>query len=344
MSSPRFSVVIPTRARAATLRHALRTCVDQGFDDYEVIVSDNFSGPDTKAVVDELGSPRVRYVRTAEPAAMSASWEFAVGHARGEYVVLVGDDDGLLPHALEGLDRLARDTGARAIRWDAAYYTWPDVAMPGQGDYLRVPTGREVRERDGLEVVRAVAGFREFYTALPMLYNAAVHRDVLAALRARCGRVFPHPVPDVYSGFAVAACAGTFVSVAAPMGVSGQSGASNGIATLFNRGTNAIDAEFHALNARAGLRHETAVPDLPVYPHVPVADSFACAKRLLFPGDPAAVDRRALARACVAGARVPAREWPEARARVRVALADDPELVAWFDTELAGAPYRPPPP
>ncbi len=82
MSAPRFSVVIPTRERADTLRFALRTCLDQAFDDYEVIVSDNFSSPATRGVVDEAAAPKVRYVRTPEPVAMSTNWEFAVAHAR----------------------------------------------------------------------------------------------------------------------------------------------------------------------------------------------------------------------------------------------------------------------
>ena len=156
-------------------------------------------------------------------------------------------------------------------------------------------------ERDGADAIRAVAEFREFYTDLPMLYNAAVHRDVLAELRQRTGRVFPHPIPDVYSGFAVAHVAGRYLSTTVPMTVSGQSRASNGIASLFNRGRSEIDREFHALNARDGLLLEPAVPDLPVFPHVPVADSFAFAKRVLFLDAKACLDRRALTAACVAG-------------------------------------------
>lgn len=343
MAGPKFSVVIPTRERAGTLRFALRTCLDQTFDDYEVVVSDNFSSPETRAVVDECGSPRVRYVRTAEPVAMSTNWEFGVGHARGEYVLVIGDDDGLLPHALRELDALSRKPHAKAIRWAAAYYSWPDFALPGQSDYLRVPMGCALYERDGAEAIAAVAGFREFYTELPMLYNAAVHRDLLDALRRRTGRVFPHPIPDVYTGFAVAHAAGRYLSTTVPMTVSGQSGASNGVATLFNRGRSAIDREFSALNARDGLRSEPTVPDVPAFPHVPVADTFAFAKRVLFPELPFDLDRRELARACVAGARVAEADWPAALAAVRASLGDAPELVVWFDAELAQAPYAPPP-
>jgi hypothetical protein len=344
MSTVKFSVVIPTRERADTLRFALDTCLDQAFDDYEIVVSDNFSSPATRAVVDAAGSDRVRYVRTSEPVAMSTSWEFGVGHARGEYVILLGDDDGLLPHALAELDRVTRARPTMAVRWDAAYYTWPTFALPGQGNYLRVPLGGALVERDGAEVIRAVAEFREFYTELPMLYNAAVHRDVLSELRRATGRVFPHPIPDVYSGFAVAHAAGRFLSTAVPMTVSGQSRASNGIATLFHHGRSEIGREFHALNVRAGLRPEPTVPDLPVFPHVPVADSFAFAKRALFPDSDATLDRRALAAACVAGARVAERDWPAALGAIRSSLDDVPELREWFDDELADAPYREPDP
>ena len=343
MSAVKFSVVIPTRERAETLRFALRTCLDQTFDDYEIIVSDNFSSPATRAVVDECRSPKVRYVRTAEPVAMSTNWEFAVSHARGAFVLLIGDDDGLLPHALTELDRLERRTNARVIRWSPVYYTWPNVALPGQGDYIEMSFGSALRTRDGSDAIREVATFREFYTALPMLYNSAVHRDVLAALRARTGRVFVHPVPDVYSGFAIAHVAGRFASTTAPMSISGQSAASNGIATLFNRGRNEIDREFHALNARDGLRSEPTVPDLPVYPHVPVADSFAFAKRTLFPDLAVDLDRRALARACVTGARVSRADWPAALSAIRASFADDPEAQKWFDAELAATPYTTPP-
>jgi glycosyltransferase involved in cell wall biosynthesis len=151
MTAPKFSVVIPTRERADTLRFALRTCIDQTFDDYEIVVSDNYSSPATRAVVDEAASPKVRYFRTPEPLAMSRNWEFAVERARGEYVLVIGDDDGLLPTGLAELDALTRDRAPKAVRWDCAFYTWPSIALAGQGDYLRVPLGTEVRERDGID-------------------------------------------------------------------------------------------------------------------------------------------------------------------------------------------------
>src|SRR5262245_43353046 len=80
MHRPRFSVVIPTRERAETLRHSLRTCAEQDFDDYEVVVCDNSSSPATRQVVQECGCAKVRYVRSDRPLAMSDNWDLALSH------------------------------------------------------------------------------------------------------------------------------------------------------------------------------------------------------------------------------------------------------------------------
>jgi hypothetical protein len=346
MSTPRFSIVIPTRDRADTLRHALATCLAQDFDDYEVVVCDNPAMPATQAAVAACGSARVRYVAAPRVLAMSDNWELAVSEARGEYVHVLGDDDGLLPSALRQADAVIEAQRARAVRWDAALYTWPTLALPGDADYLRLPMGGGPRGVDFREALARVVRFEACYTTLPMIYNALVHRDLLAQLRARVGRVFPGHYPDVYSGFALGAVAGHFVSLGRPLSVAGLSGHSNGVATLFlPRGTSPIDREFRDLNERGGLRRHPWVADLPVYPEVPVADSFLVAKAALFPNDPVAVDRKELARRCLDGLQA-ANEaaWQAGRALVRQSLRDDRALLAWFDAEQGARPFQPPRP
>jgi glycosyltransferase involved in cell wall biosynthesis len=347
MTKPRFSVVIPTRDRAATLRYALRTCLEQDFDDYEVIVCDNQGGPATREVVEEAASTRVRYVRAPQLLSMSSNWELAVAQARGEYVLVIGDDDGLLPYALAEIDRLLRQHPTRALRWTSVYYSWPTIDLPGQGDYLRVPLGREVRTVAARPAIAAAIAFEACYSSLPMMYNAAVHRDLLAELRARAGRVFPNHYPDVYTGFALAHLAGSYVSTDLPMAVAGTSGGSFGVATLFRRGKSARDHEFRSLNSRERLPTHPWVPDLPIFPFVPVADSFLIAKEALFPHDDGlCLDRRALASRCfhsIQGVETDA-EWQAALALIRATFADDPASRDWFDRKFASEPiYRPAP-
>jgi hypothetical protein len=342
MTSPRFSVVIPTRERAHTLRCSLQTCLDQDFDDYEVVVCDNHSSQATRAVVEGFASPRIKYVRAPEPLAMSHNWELALQHANGEFVTVLGDDDGLLSHALRELDRLIVQSGARVVRWSAAFYLWPTVAIEGEGNYLSLPLGRELRSVEGLPVIGRVVNFDECYTSLPMVYNAVIHRDLIADLRARAGRVFANNCPDVYSGFVFGYLAGTYLSCEAPMSIAGLSGNSTGVAALLLRRPSAVAREFRQMNARAGLAVHPWVPDLPIYPIVPVADSFLHAKEALFPHDDRLhLDRRRLAECCTGGLwAADLEEWRARLAVIRATFADDPALEKWFDGTYALQPFK----
>src|SRR5579872_799963 len=285
MAALKFSVVVPTRERAETLRHCLRTCLDQDFQDYEVIVSDNDGSPPTRAVVDEIGSQKVKYVRTPRALSLASSWDFAVSHARGEYVLLIGDDDGLLPHCLVELDKITRESKQKVIRWDAAFYTWPNCALPGQGDYLRIPLQIGSGEIDAIAAIRDVITFRQLYTILPMIYNSAVHRDVLETIRGKSRRLFSNRYADIYSGFTTAHVAGRYLSLDMPMSVSGQSSASTGVAVFFFRNLSPIDREFQELNRQETIQDHHQLPELTIFPHTAVVESFLEAKQVFFPND-----------------------------------------------------------
>ena len=56
--APMFSIVMPTRSRARTLRWALQTAVNQDFEDYEIVVVDNHSTDDTAEVARTVGGQR----------------------------------------------------------------------------------------------------------------------------------------------------------------------------------------------------------------------------------------------------------------------------------------------
>src|SRR5438046_750851 len=75
MTTPKFSVLIPTRDRPATLRHTLATVLSQPGDDYEVIVADNYGTPETRQLIDENARPNLRYTRSEEILPMAENWE-----------------------------------------------------------------------------------------------------------------------------------------------------------------------------------------------------------------------------------------------------------------------------
>lgn len=116
--NPRFSVAIPTYNRLRSfLPDAIRGVLQQSFDDFELIVSDNGSTDGTADYVRSLEDPRVRLVR--RDATIPAGEHFAavLREAKGEFVILHQDDDLLHREFLQ--------------RANAAFLTFPQAVMYG---------------------------------------------------------------------------------------------------------------------------------------------------------------------------------------------------------------------
>jgi glycosyltransferase involved in cell wall biosynthesis len=231
--NPLISVVVPTRERCDTLAATLRTCTDQDYENCEILVSDNFSQDDTRAVVASVRDSRVRYANTGKRLSMSHNWEFALSQARGDFVTFVGDDDALLPGALTALVRLIRDTQTSAVTWRWASYFWPNCLHKPSNNLLFVPIDNHVEHRSAPKVLREVLEFRTGYEQLPFFYKGIVSTALINQVRtASGGRFFHSMIPDVYSAIALSFFVTDYVYSHKPYSMNGTSEHSNGAAQL----------------------------------------------------------------------------------------------------------------
>jgi glycosyltransferase involved in cell wall biosynthesis len=93
MDVPRVSVVIPTYNRADLLPATLASVAGQQFGDYEVLVVDDGSEDDTRAVVRRHGGPGVRYLGLGRTGNLSVVRNAGIEAAAGEYVAFLDSDD-----------------------------------------------------------------------------------------------------------------------------------------------------------------------------------------------------------------------------------------------------------
>ena len=63
MTAPFFSVIIPVFNRAGRLRAAIQSVLAQTCQDFEIVVVDDGSSDDPRAVVDGFADPRIRFFR-----------------------------------------------------------------------------------------------------------------------------------------------------------------------------------------------------------------------------------------------------------------------------------------
>src|SRR6185369_10946184 len=134
---PEISVVICTYNRPELLRLALTSLLRQSPENltYEVVVVDNNSTPETRAVVDEIAQSdaRVRYVRETRQGNAYAR-NTGVAEARAPIVAFLDDDVTVRDHWVELIPRKFKESNADFIggkvlpRWEQSPPTWLGAA------------------------------------------------------------------------------------------------------------------------------------------------------------------------------------------------------------------------
>lgn len=100
MPDPYFTVIIPTYNRAAFIRTAISSVLNQTFRDFEVIVVDDGSTDNTESEVAAIQDNRLRYFRK-DNGERSAARNYGVRQARGRYVNFLDSDDSFYPNHLQ---------------------------------------------------------------------------------------------------------------------------------------------------------------------------------------------------------------------------------------------------
>lgn len=199
INEPFFSIVIPTRNRAHLLEHALRSALNQDFDDYEIIVVANNCNDNTKEVVQKLANSKVQYFETDKTLTMPENWEFAWTKAKGKYVTYLCDDDAIVPLALKTIAEQALLDSPPVISWqDAIYYypEWNDKRL--QNSLLLFNHGNKLVDNIPSSImIDELAKFEFAWSGpIPKLLNCAVNRAFFNEWRHRLGKLFFPIAPD----------------------------------------------------------------------------------------------------------------------------------------------------
>ncbi|HTP20011.1 MAG TPA: glycosyltransferase family 2 protein [Solirubrobacteraceae bacterium] len=121
---PFFSVLITAFNRQDQIERCVRSCVDQTFDDFEIVVVDDGSTDATSEELAAIVEPRLRVVSHDRNRGISPARATAVAHSRGEWLVMVDSDWELFAQSLARLRALIDELppNVRIIRsrlqWD----------------------------------------------------------------------------------------------------------------------------------------------------------------------------------------------------------------------------------
>lgn len=235
--SLRYSIIIPTRERADVLQWALKTCTMQAYENLEIIVSDNYSQDNTEQIVKSTGDTRIRYYNTEQRLSMSHNWEFALEKATGDYITILGDDDGFVPNAIEDINKILSKAKSDALCWHQSRYFWPgNVVYPHE---LFVVLRNRVVSINAYDNLCKVINHQKHYSSNPWLYSGFVHKSVIEKVKANSKGIFFHSmIPDVYSGLAIGSQIDTYMYSTGAFSIAGNSSHSNGMSCISSKEKN----------------------------------------------------------------------------------------------------------
>ena len=233
----------------------------QGYEPFEVIVSDDGSTDNTRDVVADASrrDPRIRYTRPERGKGMRDNFEHALNEVKPGFVIALGGDDGLLPNGIAGMHELLRSTGTELLAWPAPIFVYPGAR--GSRGQLAIHRQRGTKTVQSHEFLSRQARTLHYLSDVesPMFYGKGVASMALVdRVRKRSpeGRFYSCPTPDGYSGIVLAGEVSKYTFSGRPFSIFGLSPSSQGLAYLDNEKSGKASSESFFQDVAARPMHD----------------------------------------------------------------------------------------
>ncbi|MCU0327374.1 MAG: glycosyltransferase [Chitinophagales bacterium] len=259
MENIKFSIIIPTRDRAETLRYTLKTLVNLNYKNAEFIISDNCSSDNTSKVIKEFVDPRIIHIMPEKRLSMSHNFEFAFSYATGDFITCMGDDDGILPETLNYVCALINKYGKMPISTQYSKFNWGNNYF--KPNFLSINMRSGYRVYNTKETLKRFFEFKNYYSSLPIVYYGFIPRDLYESVKEKSSgnSFFQSMIPDVYSSLVLSNFTEHHIVSLRPLFIAGISKFSNGQSTLTGK---------NEKEKNEGLKFLSEAPSIPFHPKV----------------------------------------------------------------------------
>mgnify|MGYP001424786108 CR=1 FL=1 len=221
-----LSIVIPTKDRYEYLRETIKTLVDMDRNDIEIVIQDNtYENNDILEYINNLGKDNLKYYHVKEPLPVSDNCDLAVGHASGDYICFIGDDDSVAKEIID-VAYLMKKYSIDACNCLMAQYHWSDVKFK----YLKKPYLSFSRKKVKVKrldtnktLIKYLRNGMQEIRFLPRAYHGIISKGILDKIKMTTGYYFPGPSPDMANAVAASSLIQSHYFFRMPLIVSGSS-------------------------------------------------------------------------------------------------------------------------
>ena len=228
MNEKLLSIVIPTKNRQQYCIKAVRQILSLNLKYTQIVIQDNSDEDSLSAELSKLDASNIKYNYHAGVLSFVDNFSEAVSLAEGEYICVIGDDDGVLPNIIDVVKMAKKDDYDAVVPGLNAVYCWPSkhsFIKNGEHGYLCVSyLGSQIMDIDckkGLQTLMSQAGQGYQQINIPRLYHGLVKKECVDAVKKRTGRYFGGLTPDIYISVALCFTCSRVCRLGYPVTISG---------------------------------------------------------------------------------------------------------------------------
>ncbi|MEA4896445.1 MAG: glycosyltransferase [Oscillospiraceae bacterium] len=220
-----LSIVIPTRNRNRYASFAVTQAFLASDIHTQIVVQDN---SDTCELAKMLPTDtRIKYSYSDEELSFSENFNRAIELCDGEYICLIGDDDGILPWIIDIVQWMKRERIEALYSSVYAGYVWPaeesePCSISGSLSLLfeKVKLVKHDCNNEILKLMRK-GGLEYLSSGLPRLYHGVIKRECMEAVRRITGKYFGGLSPDIYIASALSTVIKAGYEITLPLTIAG---------------------------------------------------------------------------------------------------------------------------
>ena len=232
---PLISIVVPTKDRNVYLfkliEYFLKSIVS---DQIEFIIQDNTKdNSNILKFLENTKDSRIKYFHNSIWLSIPENCDIGISNSSGEFVILIGDDDGFLPWIVDVCNWM-KNKNIDVVLSNKPHYVWSDVSGGVWGNtfsgkltysnYSNKIKNINLDREQNIALNKAATSLNN----LPRVYQSIVSRDILNNLKKISGSFFPGPSPDMANAIGLLNFAQKAVFIDFPIVITGNGYKSTG--------------------------------------------------------------------------------------------------------------------
>lgn len=228
-----LSIAVPTKDRYEYLKPLITLIKSFNSDHIELIIQDNTNNNvEIAEYIKRHNYKHLRYFHTPEQISVSQNCDLAVLNSTGEYVCLLGDDDGVSGHIVSAVKWMKRNE-IDVLKTAFNTYKWPSFSFSRiaklAGVLMTSFYDRKSYEiNPSTQLIKMLKTGGSKFRYLPKLYHGIAKRSTLDKIYEIGNTYFPGASPDVANAVALSFVTNKFVFLNFPVIIPGNGNRTGG--------------------------------------------------------------------------------------------------------------------